>query len=482
MKHYGRVHCIGIGGIHVGAIAKLLAARGVDVSGSDVVEHDLVREMRAKGFRIAVGHAAENLPEGAEAVVYSHAATDDNPELVEARRRGIPVVDTHAFLALLFEEKDQMIVTGTHGKSTTTSMLGSALIAAGANPTVVVGTKVSSFEDGNVHVGSEDLLVAEGDEYRRHVLSYSPKVLVITNIEFDHPDAFENEDAYIGMFGEALSTVRDGGAVLYNTDDPTSARIIREANDSLAARNVRLIGVGMNDGGARFDEPRVEMGRWISELRIPGFDPITLRSRIPGEMNIRNAAMAAAAALSITGAGKSKEVEQAIAEFPGCWRRFEQIGLFQGAEVISDYGHHPTEISETLKAAKATYPDKRLVLCFQPHHRNRTRGLFDEFVPAFDLADVVLMSEIYDVPGRESAEDANISSSQLIDAIQKRDADFSRTRHVQFVGALTQTESALRSNVREGDILIMMGAGTIDGLARQIVSETAERVQLKWTV
>lgn len=469
MKQYGRVHCIGIGGIHVGAIAKLLASRGVDISGSDVVEHSLVRELREKGFRIAVGHATENLPEGAEAVVYTDAVRDDNPELVEARRRGIPTVDTHAFLGLMFEDGEQVIVTGTHGKSTTSSLLGAALIAAGLDPTVVVGTKVSIFPDGNLRIGSDALLVAEGDEYRRHVLSYSPKVLVITNIEYDHPDAFPDEDAYIGLFSESISTVRDGGAVIYNTDDPVCCRLIREAMGDLSSRHVRVIGVGVKDGVARFDQPHVEEGKWVSALHVSGSEEIPLSLQIPGEMNIRNAAMAAAAALAVAGASKAKEIGIALAEFPGCWRRFERIGSLNGASVISDYGHHPTEIRETLKAAKATYPDKRLVLCFQPHHRNRTRGLFEEFIPAFDLADVVLLSEIYDVPGREAEEDAQVSSTQLVDAVQKRDIDFGRDRTVRFVGDLLKTESALRALVHDGDILIMMGAGTIDSLARKLV-------------
>ncbi|MCW1892326.1 MAG: UDP-N-acetylmuramate--L-alanine ligase [Candidatus Uhrbacteria bacterium] len=469
---YTRVHCIGIGGIHVGAVAKLLAANGAILSGSDAVNHELVRELRDRGFSITVGHRAENVPEDTEVVVYTHAVPEDNPEFVEAKRRGILCIDTHAFLAKLFEGKDQVVVTGTHGKSTTSTMVGMALMAAGVNPTVVVGTKSSVFPDGNFHLGSDDLLVVEGDEYRRHVLSYQPTILVLNNIEFDHPDAFKDVDDYHTMFEEAFHQIRDKGLLIVNADDETCMALVKRHEGEMHERGIHIVRVGKNIGDIQFGEVEVEHDGQVANVTASKSEPAQLRIQLPGEMNMRNAVMALTATIArVEDDGAEEKVLRAFAEFPGCWRRFERVGLLEGAPVISDYGHHPTEISETLKAAKVTFPDRRIVLCYQPHHRNRTRGLFQEFIPAFDLADVLILSEIYDVPGREAAEDADVSSSQLADAVRERDAQAGRSRTIVFAEDLPKTESAIRSIVGPQDLLLMMGAGTIDGLARKIAEK-----------
>lgn len=471
MQSYQSVHCIGIGGIHVSAVAKLLKARGVFVSGSDTVDHGITQELREKGFEISIGHKAENIPEGTEVVVYSHAVPEDNPEIVEAKKRGIELIDTHAFLAKLFEGKDQIVVTGTHGKSTTSSMLGSVLVDAGTNPTVVVGTKVATFPDGNLRIGSEDLLVVEGDEYRQHVLEYDPKILVINNIEFDHPDAFQNEEAYFAMFRELIELVRDNGIVIVNADDDRLLGILKEKIDSLKERNVSLISVGKEQGVVRFSDPVIHDGIWTSRLTAAGSEYLELDLKMPGEMNIRNGMMAVTAAVAFNDEIDLGIVAKSLADFPGCWRRYEHIGEINGISVISDYGHHPTEVAATLQAAKASNPDKRVVLCFQPHHRNRTKGLFEEFVSCFDHADVLLLSEIYDVPGREAKEDADMSSAKLVEAVQKRDAERGIDRIVEFVGDLEETKKAIINTLKDGDVLLMMGAGTIDKTAREMVSE-----------
>lgn len=459
-----RVHCIGIGGIHVSAVAKLLKARGVFVSGSDAVDSEQVAELRKAGFDITVGHAAENLGEGIDAVVYSHAVPEDNPELIEAKKRGIETYDTHAFLAKLFEGADQIVITGTHGKSTTTAMTGTALIAGEADPTVVVGTKVSSFPDGNLRIGSPELLVVEGDEYRRHVLEYEPKILVLNNIEYDHPDAFADMDAYLSMFRELIELVRDNGIIIYNADDEQCVSLIESKIDGIKERGIGIISVGSEKGVIRFSDAHVEEGVWVSRLKAMDSEYLEIRQSLPGEMNMRNATMAVTAAVAYKDDLDLGAVTEAMERFPGCWRRFERIGTFQGATLISDYGHHPTEVRETLKAARRTFPDARIVLCYQPHHRNRTKGLFNEFVTAFEDADVVLMSEIYDVPGREAAEDADVSSLAIVNAIKDHDPD----RNIEFVGNLESTKAQLRDVVQEGDVLLMMGAGTIDQLARKI--------------
>lgn len=465
---YKHVHLVGIGGIHVGAVAKLLANKGVIVSGSDGVEHELVRELRDRGFKIAIGHTAENVSDSAEVVVYSHAVREDNPEIIEAKRRGIPTIDTHSFLGMMFKDAKQLVVTGTHGKSTTSSMLGVALASAGEDPTVVVGTKVPSFKDGNLRVGREDLLVVEGDEYRRHVLSYDPTILVITNIEYDHPDAFENVEEYENLFRDVLQRVKDGGVVIYSSDDARSLHIISEYRQELSKRGIRFISLG-KEGHVQVSDSVNEGDGWTTELRIAKSEPLPMHLMIPGAMNARNATMALLAASVLCSDEKLEALVGAISSFPGCWRRFERVGMLNGAIVVSDYAHHPTEISETLKATRSAFPDRRIVLCYQPHHRNRTRGLFQEFIPSFDLADVLLLAEIYDVPGREAPEDAEISSSQLVSSVQKLDASKGRSRKVEFIPDLNILEQSVRSIATPQDIILMMGAGTIDSVARRIV-------------
>ncbi|HWQ99743.1 MAG TPA: UDP-N-acetylmuramate--L-alanine ligase [Candidatus Methylomirabilis sp.] len=442
MANVTRAHCVGIGGIHVSAVARLLKARGISVTGSDAVASEETRLLEKQGTVVTIGHKTDNVPPDANIVVYSHALPDDNPELVEARKRGVPVYDTHAFLGELFTNAKQIVVTGTHGKSTTTAMIGTILIAAGENPTVVVGTKVSGFSDGNLHVGRDDLLVVEGDEYRSHVLAYAPTVLVLNNMELDHTDIFPTFEAYAAMFGQAIDRVRNKGAVVWNQNDAGLAKLLEDRTSKLESRTISSVPVRR-----AYDQA---LG-------------------VPGEMNAQNAAMAAAAcgawkpslaSLEMTNA--SSIVSKALADFPGAWRRFERVGDYNGAPVISDYGHHPTEVRETLKAARDAFPDKRLVLCFQPHQRNRTKHLFDDFVEALKTADALVLTEIYDVPGREEEEDRDMTSEKLLEAI-----GLGGVR--SYAARLEDAEAQLRKIVTPGDVVIVMGAGTIDQVARRLV-------------
>ncbi len=442
LSNIKRAHCVGIGGIHVSAVARLLKSRGVLVTGSDAVASDETNLLEQEGIVVTIGHGAGNVPSEADVVIYSHAAPEDNPEIVEAKKRGISVYDTHAFLGELFKNAKQIVVTGTHGKSTTTAMIGTILIAAGENPTVVVGTKVPGFSNGNLHVGRDDLLVVEGDEYHRHVLSYSPSVLVLNNMELDHTDIFPTFEAYAEMFGQAIDRVRDGGEVVWNQNDAGLAKLVEDRKSKLESRNVSSAPVGRT-----YDQKLL----------------------VPGEMNARNAAMAAAAVNAWKSDIDPSVISRALAGFPGVWRRFEKVGELDGVPVISDYGHHPTEVRETLKAAKAAFPEKRLILCFQPHQRNRTKHLFNDFVGVFNGVDVLILAEIYDVPGREAEEDKDVSSRVLLEAVEAWDRQHQVERERLYVPDLTQAEAAIRTIVKPGDAVIVMGAGTIDGVARRLV-------------
>lgn len=461
-------HFIGIGGIHVSAVARLLQARGVRVSGSDAVASDETERLIQQGIAVTIGHAATNLPADAQAVIYSDAVPEENPERQSAMERGIPLFDTHRFLGELFKTAKQIVITGTHGKSTTTAMVGKILEAAGLDPTVVVGTRVPGFPLGNLRIGRKDLLVVEGDEFRSHVLSYHPTVLALNNLEWDHPDIFPTYESYTGMFHQVLDQMKDEGKVVWNADD---ARLESVVGPRLAApgHDKRFISLGKERGDVQFDLRGVIEGRW--HAGIDWFDGPTLEVslQIPGEMNVRNAAMAATAARAFDPTIESAHVLQALSDFKGIWRRFEYVGKFNGAPIISDYGHHPTEVFETVRAARATFKDRRLVLCYQPHQRARTKGLFQAFLPALAMPDVLLLVEIYDVPGRETDLDSDISSGHLLQAVVQEMGGPRPTKLFSYAADLEDAERQLREAIKPNDVVLVMGAGTVDKIARHLV-------------
>jgi UDP-N-acetylmuramate--alanine ligase len=474
-----RVHFIGIGGIHMSAVAKLLASRGVSVSGSDSHDFEMTEELRSLGFDVRIGFRADDISEDIDVAVYSDAWANNNPELDEARRLGIRTIDSHAFLAELFSGATQVVVTGTHGKSTTTAMLGLILAACGADPTVVVGTKCAGFPDGNLRVGRDDLLVVEGDEYHHHLLSYSPTVLVLNNIELDHVDVYPTIKEYEQVFADAIGRMAEGSMLVWNADDERCAAVVhhhpRVGNMALTTGGcITPITVGWDSDDVRIGKTVQNDGGTATQMTLPDEGAIDVRLHVPGIMNVRNAAMAVAGAWAVDASKLDPaRVHEVLEMFTGCWRRFERIGTYHGAIAISDYAHHPTEVSATLAAARAAYPGKRIILVFQPHHRNRTKNLFDDFVQAFDEADAIILPEIYDVPGRESSEDADISSEDLVEAVRKRfseDAKLSK-KTISFLPSLDGMGEALDIlTPGEKDIIIFMGAGAIDAEARKIVT------------
>lgn len=436
-KRFSAVHCIGIGGIHVSAVARLLAHQGIRVTGSDAVAGEETERLIGEGIAVVIGHDASNVPSGVDAVVYSDAVPVENSERLEAERRGIPSMDTHRFLGELFRDAAQIVVTGTHGKSTTTSMIGTMLEAAGVNPTVVVGTRVPGFPLGNLRIGREDMLVVEGDEFKSHVLSYAPTMLVVTNMEWDHPDVFPTAEAYDQLFTDVLGRVRDGGSVVILRDDPRMQAWMTAHAADAERRGVRMIAVSA-----------------LTDMRLG----------VPGDMNRRNAALALAAVQALDPSVDVGRVKAALASFSGVWRRFERVGTFNEVPIISDYGHHPTEIRETLKAAREAYPGRRLVLCYQPHQHARTKGLFADFIPVLADAEALILAEIYDVPGRKEETDAHVSSRQLLEAIGPASGIRS------YASDPEDAERQLRAIIQPNDLVLVMGAGTIDRVARNLVS------------
>ena len=489
MLNYKKVHCIGIGGIHVSALAKLLLSWGVDVSGSDLEQSEITDELQKMGARIVIGHDKNNLqteaPEGEQAfarlqggdgvdlVIYSDAVSDDNTERVEAKRLGIRQVSSYEFIGELSKDYYTIAVSGTNGKSTTTAMLGLIMEAAGMDPTVIVGTKVNEW-GGNIRIGESKYLVTEADEYKAHMLKLHPKMTVLTNIEEDHLDFYKNLDDIVLHFKKYVKKLPDDGVLVYNEDDGVTAGML----DGLSCRKM---GYGVGDGCLKLS--RMSSNDSNDEV----FD---VRLQVPGEFNKYNAAGAVVAARELE--IDDEIIKKSLEDFKGTWRRFETVGEINGALVISDYAHHPTAVAGTIKAAREMYPDRRLVVVFQPHQHNRTRMLFDGFVAAFakamaaKLVDVIIISEVYDVAGRTSGADKDVSSKDLVEAIKKREkrkdpstrllrpssgqvGAGKRERDVLCGGDLEETRGLTVQTVKPGDVALIMGAGSIDEVARGLV-------------
>ncbi len=452
-----KIHCIGIGGIGISAIAKLLVVQGKRVTGSDAVDSALVREVAQVDVHTMIGHRRENVGD-AEIVIYSEAVPRDNPERVEARSQNLPELSGAEALAELTKNKRLIAVSGTNGKSTVTALVGLLLEAGGLDPTVIVGSKVRNFSLGNVRVGRGAWFVLEADEYQGKFLHYTPEIAVVTNIEEDHLDYFRDLEHIRETYQAFLDRVRSNGRIVLNADDD------RCMNDLRHDRASTTFGaVGPADYLARHIEVR-EGRQWFRLLRRAAHEEVVgeFSLQIPGRFNVMNALAALSVALPL---GVGVDVAQAVLEgFPGIWRRFERVGEFGGAVVISDYGHHPTAVRGTVEAARDFYPDRRIVLIFQPHHHHRTKALFNDFVKSFAAADVVILPEIYSVRGREEAR-GEVSSQDLARAVREA----GKVRDVHYGGTLDETDKLVKAMVRPGDLLLFMGAGDVDSLARRLV-------------
>lgn len=466
LKH---VHVVGIGGIATSREAKLLHRLGISVSGSDVGASEAVEELRKKKIAVSIGHEAGHIPEQTDLVLYSSAVPESNPERVEARRRGITQMTNFDLLADWTLEKQPMLVCGTHGKSTTTALLGLALEQGMRDPWVFVGSRVPGFPEGNIRFGNSDYVVIEGDEYAKHFLVFQPSAVILNNIEWDHMDVFPDMASMIETFRELLHRVRDRGLVVANADDPLVSGLIGEERGRLEARGVRIRTFGFaSHADVRISDHVVKSGAQSFSVTDEKNYVTRLGLQVPGRMNVMNAT--AAYTLATMVGVTADAAREALAGFTGIWRRFEKVAETNDYVVVSDYGHHPTAVAQTLEAAKQWYPGRRLVLCFQPHHRNRTRHLFLEFVPSFDKADALVLAEIYDVAGRDDSADADISSRDLEQAIVHHDADRGVKRQVMYVPDNDQALAALQHVCKPGDVIIVMGAGDIYKIAPKILA------------
>jgi len=447
-----KVHIIGIGGIGISAVAKLLYHNGKEVTGSDVNASSITDEVEELGIKVSIGHMPDQVPEGCDLVIYSSAVPDDNPERVVATEQGIRQINYPEFLGELTNEYRTIAITGTHGKSSTTAMTGLIFEAAGLDPTVIVGSKVATFPDGNLRLGKSDILIVEACEHEAHMLNIKPEQAVITNVEREHLDYYRDLDHIKESFQKFINGTKE--KVIINADDVNSKNFKAD----------QVISFGYEFGDYRVQSHNVGDGVQSFDVTKSGKALGSVKLYIPGKYNVMNA-MAAITVATEFGIDFS-DCQKALNDYPGAWRRFETVGSWHGAKIISDYAHHPTAIKATLVATREFFPDKKVILVYQPHHHVRTRELFDDFIPAFDECDELILAEIYRVAGRESDEYQDVSSRELVEAVQARDEGKGRRREVVFSADLNSVEDEVRNRAKDGDIVIFMGAGDIDEVAR----------------
>jgi UDP-N-acetylmuramate--alanine ligase len=442
-----RIHLIGIGGIGLSAIAKILLEEGYWVSGSDLQSSPLTENLEALGASIYKGHDSQNLGP-ADLVIMSSAIPPDNPEVVAARQRGIPVIKRDQMLGRMMEGRYGVAVAGTHGKTTTTALIAWLLTQAGLDPTFIVGGVVENLGT-NAQAGKGEHFVIEADEYDYTFLGLKPRLAVVTVIEMDHPDCFRDLREVTEAFRKFVNLVPEDGSVVGCGDEDRVRVVIQELAGSKGKRGrPQVITYGLGRG---MDWQAVE----IRANGLGGSDFVALKERqpvgafglqLPGLHNVKNALAAIAVAdhlgLDLAGVGT------ALREFRGTKRRFEHKGTAGGVIVIDDYAHHPTEIRATLAAARERYPDGEIWAVFQPHTYSRTRALLHEFAESFGNADHVIVVDIY--PARE-CDDLGVSAADIVARMAHPDA-----RHI---ATLDDTADYLPRHLRVRDVLITLGAG-----------------------
>lgn len=458
-----RVHFIGIGGAGLSAIALILLENGYQVSGSDRAASTLSDKVRTAGGRVYLGHKAENVS-GADLVIRSSAVPDDNVEVQAARRLGIPVLKRADFMGRLMVGRKGIAVAGTHGKTTTAAMIAWTLVELGQDPSFILGGIASNL-DTNAHVGQGSLFVIEADEYDRMFLGLNPSMILVTNVEYDHPDCFPTPQDFFRAFEEFVGRIETHGQLLACVDDPGASKLL----DFAAAQGVQTLSYGLGDAleGNRADFLAVNLE--IQENGCFSFDALYGQSRlarvalqVPGQHNVQNAlgTMAASYRLGLD----CERAAQALGKFTGVGRRFEILGEEDGIAVIDDYAHHPTEIRATLSAARARYPGWRIWAVWQPHTFSRTQALLDKFAEAFVDADRVVVTDIF--AARETRPD-DFSFEKVVSVLHHP--------KVEFIPDLRQVSRELLSQLRQGDVLLVLSAGDANLISREVFKELSER-------
>jgi UDP-N-acetylmuramate--alanine ligase len=447
------IHLVGIGGISMSGIAHILLKKGHRVSGSDSNPSEITDRLKQQGATIFEGHNKDHIS-NPDLVIYTSAVNSENPELIAAQEKNIPIVDRATVLGKLMEEyKYSVAVAGTHGKTTTTSMISLIFDYAGLDPTILIGGELSRY-GGNVRTGNGPFFITEACEYKENFLKFSPYAAVILNIDQDHLDYFKDLEHIKSAFERFARLVPDEGWVIAYSQDPNLAEIVPTLSCNVLnygfdqkarVRADRL--VFTNGGLAAFD--------LVFDNRFIG----TVRLSVPGTHNVLNALAAAAVALLFD--IEFEVIKNALKEFTGTHRRFEIKGMYNGATIIDDYAHHPTEIEATLEAA-SNYPHNRIWCVFQPHTYTRTKLLLDQFSHSFSKADVIIVTDIYAAREKDTGD---IHSIDLVKAINRQG------QRAVYMPNFNEVAVYLANNIEKGDIVFTIGAGNIYKIGEMLLNK-----------
>jgi len=449
------IHFVGIGGVGMGGIAEVLINLGYAVQGSDIKTSSVTARLEALGAAISLGHRAANLG-SADVVVVSSAIAAGNPEVIEAERRRIPVIQRAEMLAEIMRFRYGVAVAGTHGKTTTTSLIASVLAEGGLDPTFVIGGRLASA-DANARLGSGMYLVAEADESDASFLHLQPMIAIVTNIDADHLTSYEGELSRLKQgFLEFLHNLPFYGLAIMCSDDANAAELI-------PGLGRRVLSYGFSER-ADVRATDIKPDGLASDFLVhrPGRDPLPIRLNLPGRHNVLNALAAVAVALELD--VEDAALIRAMAEFSGIDRRFQVLGTITTAAgrvtFVDDYGHHPTEIAATIAAVRDAWPKRRLVVAFQPHRYTRTYELFDDFAQVLSGVDLLLLTEVY-AAGEDPI--AGADGKGLARAIRARGAV-----EPVFVEKVEDLAAVLAGVVRDDDVVLTLGAGSIGGVAQTL--------------
>jgi len=439
LDHAKKIHFIGIGGVGVSAIARMARLKGIKVTGSDISMSKMAERIQTIHGEIFIGHKRENLPQDADLVIYSPAITSDNPEMIYAKELNIPIYSYPEILGMISRDMFTVAISGTHGKTTTTSMLAELFIYGNLDPTVVIGGLLKKQED-NFVLGGSKYFIVEACEYKESFLNLNPNILIILNIDNDHLDYYKDIEHVKTAFKKLIEKVPDDGYIVYNGEDKNIVDVLKNAKTNAQKLN--------------YLEAKAE-----------------IKIAVPGEHNLKNA-KAAFTTARLTGLTENTALK-ILKNYTGTWRRFEFMGNTEkGALIYNDYGHHPTEIKATLKAMKEQYPSNKLIVVFQPHLFSRTKLLLDDFAKSFDLADEIIVTDIY--AAREK-DDKTISAEDLVKKIPLRQGSAGPV--AKYVGSAIEIENYLKHNTNKDDIILFQGAGDVYKIGEEIISKSSRRQQ-----
>jgi UDP-N-acetylmuramate--alanine ligase len=450
-----RVHFIGLGGAGMSGIARIMISRGVKVSGSDAKDSAVLDGLKTLGAEVWIGHDAENIS-GCDVLVISSAIAENNPELVAARSAGIEILTRARALALLMSDSISIAVAGTHGKTTTTSMLTVALQSAGMDPSFAIGGAINR-SGTNAHLGTGDVFVAEADESDGSFLEYRPNGAIITNIELDHVDHFPDLDAVQKIFLDFVNSIKPNGFLIAGIDSPGVIDLLAKVERS----DIEIHTYGQ---GGEYSYSHLALSATKSSVRVIRTGKVLgeLALTIPGEHNLLNATAALASGLQV-GAGV-KELLAGLESFSGARRRFETRGLVSGVTVIDDYGHHPTEVRVTLETARRFVGSGKVIVIFQPHRYSRTAMFAKDFAKALELADKTFLLEVY------AASEQPIPGVSSLLISKQMPAD-----KVAYEPSMIQVVEEVTNIANSGDLIITLGAGDVNSLAPVIIQNLEEK-------